>query len=85
MKTPLNTKTFYGVFLCCFTAFWFSIISIFLSNDTIRSKFLLAGHWFDRIMGITLILFSFKIDSFNMQMSYTTYPNIKDIKKTIKT
>lgn len=61
VDTAMGVKVFYGVVLCLLTAVWFMALSIVISHETIRVKFMSIGHWFDRFMGSVLILFSLRM------------------------
>ncbi len=64
LETPMAIQVMYGFYLCLATMIWFALMSLFFSKKAIRYKFLSIGHWFDRIMGMILIIFSIKIAFF---------------------
>ena len=39
-------------------AAWFVIVALFFSSARVRQVFLRLGHWFERSMGLILILFA---------------------------
>lgn len=51
----------YAVYLSLATMIWFCVISLVLSKDRVRSKFLMLGHYFDRLMGVILIFLAIKV------------------------
>lgn len=56
--TPLQIQALYGVWMCCVNALWFVVVALFFSSNTVRLLFLRMGHWFERTMGVILILFA---------------------------
>ncbi|WP_433767078.1 LysE family translocator [Pseudomonas putida] len=56
--TPLAIQALYGVWMCCVNALWFVIVALFFSSNKVRLLFLRMGHWFERTMGVILILFA---------------------------
>ncbi|AWY43379.1 LysE family translocator [Pseudomonas putida] len=56
--TPLTIQALYGVWMCGVNALWFVIVALFFSSSRVRLLFLRMGHWFERTMGVILILFA---------------------------
>lgn len=56
--TPLEIQALYGVWMCGVNASWFVIVALFFSSNKVRLLFLRMGHWFERTMGVVLILFA---------------------------
>ncbi|NUU36341.1 LysE family translocator [Pseudomonas sp. C2B4] len=56
--TPLEIQALYGVWMCGVNALWFVIVALFFSSNKVRLLFLHMGHWFERTMGVILILFA---------------------------
>lgn len=56
--TPLNVQALYGVWMCFVNALWFVIVALFFSSNRVRVLFMRMGHWFERTMGVILILFA---------------------------
>lgn len=56
--TPLNVQALYGVWMCFVNALWFVIVALFFSSNKVRVLFMRMGHWFERTMGVILILFA---------------------------
>lgn len=56
--TPMEVKALYGIYLAVATFIWFLGLSIFLSIRPIRERFTRYGYWFERLMGVILIIIS---------------------------
>ncbi|WP_131107750.1 LysE family translocator [Pseudomonas sp. Sample_10] len=56
--TPLKIQALYGVWMCLVNALWFVIVALFFSSSKVRLLFMRMGHWFERTMGVVLILFA---------------------------
>ena len=56
--TPLKVQAIYGVWMCFVNALWFVIVALFFSSARVRLLFMRMGHWFERTMGVILILFA---------------------------
>ncbi|VVP75805.1 Threonine efflux protein [Pseudomonas fluorescens] len=56
--TPLKIQALYGVWMCFVNALWFVVVALFFSSNRVRLLFLHLGHWFERTMGVILILFA---------------------------
>jgi len=57
-STPLQIQAFYGLWMCFVNALWFVIVALFFSSNKVRLLFMRLGHWFERSMGVILILFA---------------------------
>ncbi|WP_017905790.1 LysE family translocator [Pseudomonas asplenii] len=57
-STPLQVQALYGLWMCAVNALWFILVSLLFSSERVRQAFLRMGHWFERGMGIVLILFA---------------------------
>lgn len=55
-STPISIKLFYGVWLSVITFVWFFLVASFFGRERIRNYFQSFGIWFDRIMGIILLV-----------------------------
>lgn len=55
-QTPLSYKLIYGVYMALATAAWFCLLSCLLTQQRVRQFLLAKGYWFDRVMGILLLL-----------------------------
>jgi RhtB (resistance to homoserine/threonine) family protein len=60
-ETPNAIKLGYGLYLAMATGIWFCVLSLFLSSRKVRLYIGKKGYWFDRVMGIVLILFAIKL------------------------
>ncbi|MHC8406314.1 LysE family translocator [Pseudomonas sp. TMB3-21] len=58
VTTPLSVQAMYGVWMCFVNALWFVIVALFFSSPRVRLMFMRMGHWFERTMGVILILFA---------------------------
>ncbi|WP_095078792.1 LysE family translocator [Pseudomonas sp. Irchel s3h17] len=56
--TPLQVQALYGLWMCFVNALWFVIVALFFSSNRVRVLFMRMGHWFERTMGVILILFA---------------------------
>jgi len=57
-STPLVIQALYGLWMCFVNALWFVIVALFFSSNRVRVLFIRMGHWFERTMGVMLILFA---------------------------
>jgi len=57
-STPLKIQALYGLWMCSINALWFILVSLLFSSQRVRQAFLKMGHWFERSMGVVLILFA---------------------------
>lgn len=59
--TPLTIQIAYGVYLAVATFAWFAMLSRMLGRQSVRDFLLRAGMWFERGMGLVLILLAIQI------------------------
>ena len=59
--TPVTIKLCYGVWMCMVNALSFTFVSFVFSRSQVRQRFLLMGHWFERIMGVLLGFFGVRL------------------------
>lgn len=57
-STPLKVQALYGAWMCLVNALWFIAVALFFSKPGVRSLFMRLGHWFERSMGLILVLFA---------------------------
>ncbi|MBC2657033.1 LysE family transporter [Pseudomonas sp. MSSRFD41] len=57
-STPLSIQALYGAWMCLVNGVWFVIVALFFSSARVRSLFMRLGHWFERGMGLILLLFA---------------------------
>ncbi|MCB5227542.1 LysE family transporter [Alishewanella sp. 16-MA] len=55
-QTPLLFKAIYGIYMAAMTAVWFCMLSYLLTQQRVRHFLLSKGFWFDRLMGVLLLL-----------------------------
>lgn len=59
--TPNAIKLGYGLYLAIATGIWFCVLSLFLSSKKVTQFIGEKGYWFDRVMGVVLILLAIKL------------------------
>ena len=59
--TPDVIKLAYGLYLAVATGIWFCVLSLFLSSQKVTQFIGKNGYWFDRVMGVVLILLAIKL------------------------
>ena len=59
--TPNVIKLGYGLYLAIATGVWFCVLSLFLSSKKVTQFIGEKGYWFDRVMGVVLILLAIKL------------------------
>ncbi|RZM81519.1 lysine transporter LysE [Pseudoalteromonas rubra] len=59
--TPQSVQLFYGLYMALATWVWFSFLSLVLSKAAVRRFFQRAGHWFDRGIGVILLLLALRL------------------------
>jgi threonine/homoserine/homoserine lactone efflux protein len=60
-KTPMYVQIGYALWIIFTTVLWFSLVSIFFSQQKVRAKFVSHGYLFERIMGVVLLMFAAKL------------------------
>ena len=60
-STPVIVQTSYGVYMAVATWVWFSGLSLVLSRFAVRHFFLRSGHWFDRAIGVVLLVLAVRV------------------------
>jgi Putative threonine efflux protein len=58
---PASTLVIYGVWIMLLQLFWFSFITLFFSQPTIRRRFLAISHWIDRVFGVAMVGLGLKV------------------------
>ena len=58
---PLGVQLVYGATCFSMTFLWFSIVATILTVETVRSRFLRAAQWIDRICGAALIALGLRL------------------------
>ena len=59
--TPMMVKVSYGIYLTFATGIWFCFLSYILSSRSVRAFIGNNSHWFDRVMGVILIVLALKL------------------------
>ena len=59
--TPLIVQVGYGLWMVLATMAWFSLVAVFFTQPAVRSRFLRAGHWFDRGMGLVFLALALRL------------------------
>lgn len=59
--TPLRVQVFYGAYLALATFAWFAMLSTLLGRARVRQFLLRSGVWFERGMGIVLLVLAAQI------------------------
>ena len=59
--TPLIVQVGYGLWMGLATTAWFSLVSVFFTQPAVRARFLRAGHWFDRGMGLVFLALAVRL------------------------
>ena len=54
-RTPVLIQCGYGIWMALATMGWFTLVSLFFSQERVRAAFLRCGHWFERTMGVILL------------------------------
>lgn len=60
-STPLIVQAGYGLYMALATYLWFSFLSLVLSKPAVRGFFQKSGYWFDRGIGVILILLAVRV------------------------
>jgi RhtB (resistance to homoserine/threonine) family protein len=59
--TPLFVQVLYGAYMAIATALWFSLVSMLFGQYRVRELFGRIGHWFERFMGLSLLLLGIRL------------------------
>lgn len=59
--TPIRIQMLYGIWMCTVNAVWFILVSALFSSPKVRETFLHLGHWFERLMGLVLVVFAARL------------------------
>ncbi|MFI5356568.1 MAG: LysE family translocator [Opitutales bacterium] len=60
-QTPRLVRAGYGLWMAFATAAWFSLLSAVLTRESVRGYFRRCGHWFERVMGVILLLLAARL------------------------
>jgi RhtB (resistance to homoserine/threonine) family protein len=59
--TPKWIQGLYGLWLSLATIGWFCLVSVVFTREGVRSRFLLYGHWIDRVLGVVFLIFALSL------------------------
>lgn len=65
-ETPLRIQLCYGLYMSAATFVWFAILSSLIGQTQVRQFILQFGPWFERGMGVILLLLAIQIMLFNV-------------------
>ena len=60
-RTPVVVQGVYGVWMALATMGWFTLVSLFFSQERVRAAFLRCGHWFERARGVILLALGLRL------------------------
>ena len=60
-ETPIFIQFLYGIYMAMATALWFSMVSMLFGQERVRHLFGRVGHWFERLMGLSLCLLGLRL------------------------
>lgn len=60
-ETPVSVQFIYGIYMAFATALWFSMVSMLFGQQRVRGLFTRVGHWFERLMGLSLCLLGIRL------------------------
>ena len=60
-RTPALIQCGYGIWMALATMGWFTLVSLFFSQERVRAAFLRCGHWFERAMGVILLALGLRL------------------------
>lgn len=60
-ETPVVIQLCYGIYMAMATALWFAMVSMLFGQERIRRLFSRVGHWFERLMGLSLCLLGLRL------------------------
>jgi len=61
LATPWPVQVGYGIWMMVVTALWFMLVAWLMVRPSVRTMFLHAGVWFDRILGVLLWLVAVRL------------------------
>ena len=65
-ETPLRIQLYYGLYMSAATFIWFAILSGLIGQAQVRQFILQFGPWFERAMGVILLLLAVQIMLINL-------------------
>lgn len=61
VNTPIYVQIGYGAWMCFVNTLWFVLVANLFTHQGVRKRFLRMGHWFERLMGVLLMLFAIRL------------------------
>lgn len=61
VQTPKMVQLGYGLYMALATWAWFSLLTLLLSKQQVRGFFNAKGFWFDRAIGVVLIVLAIQV------------------------
>jgi threonine/homoserine/homoserine lactone efflux protein len=61
VTTPIKIQAFYGIWMCAVNALWFMVVAQLFSYSYIRHQFLKKMNFFEKFMGVILIVLAFTL------------------------
>ena len=65
-ETPLRIQLYYGLYMSAATFIWFAILSGLIGQTQVRQFILQFGPWFERAMGVILLILAVQIMLINV-------------------
>ena len=65
-ETPLRIQLYYGLYMSAATFIWFAVLSGLIGQAQVRQFILQFGPWFERAMGVILLLLAVQIALINV-------------------
>ena len=65
-ETPLRIQLYYGLYMSAATFIWFAILSGLIGRTQVRQFILQFGPWFERAMGLILLILAVQIMLINV-------------------
>ena len=65
-ETPLRIQLYYGLYMSAATFIWFAILSGLIGRTQVRQFILQFGPWFERAMGVILLILAVQIMLINV-------------------
>lgn len=60
-QTPRMVQAVYGGWMSAATMAWFIVVSLAFARESVRRAFLRSGHWFERVMGVLLLVLAARL------------------------
>lgn len=60
-QTPHWIQAIYGAWMVATTMGWFCLVSLVFTRPAVRDRFLLHGHWIERVLGVVFLAFALRL------------------------